>query len=194
MLPTTPGNDDAGYGQQKPYPYRSYQYYQQYQGKCVRYLYVGMVLIYRLPIAKFLTSAGLPTAALHQQAPIMQVRLSLWGLHATSYSEIYIGSNEIYNCNTGYSEGLTLGGNVQNFLIEMNNIHDIKNIGMDMSGNYSWTGAPANVNFARNGNIKNNTVYVAYRRWLHQAVFMLMAANGSILKVTPVMPIMQVSA
>lgn len=81
------------------------------------------------------------------------------GSTSTAYTEIYIGSNEIYNCNTGYSEGLTLTGNVQNFLIELNTIHDIKNIGMDMSGNYSWTGAPASVNYARNGNIKNNTVY-----------------------------------
>lgn len=81
------------------------------------------------------------------------------GSTSTSYSQIYIGSNEIFNCNTGYSEGLTLTGNVENFLIEMNTIHDIKNIGMDMSGNYSWTGAPANVNYARNGNVKSNTVY-----------------------------------
>lgn len=81
------------------------------------------------------------------------------GSTPSSYSQIYIGSNEIFNCNTGYSEGLTLTGNVENFLIEMNTVHDIKNIGMDMSGNYSWTGAPAAVNYARNGNIKNNTVY-----------------------------------
>lgn len=81
------------------------------------------------------------------------------GSSATSYSEIYIGSNEIFDCITGYSEGLTLTGNVENFLIEMNTVHDITNIGMDMSGHYSWTGAPASVNYARNGNIKNNTVY-----------------------------------
>jgi hypothetical protein len=81
------------------------------------------------------------------------------GSTSNSYSQIYIGSNEIFNCNTGYSEGLTLTGNVENFLVEMNTVHDIKNIGMDMSGNYSWTGAPASVNYARNGNVKNNTVY-----------------------------------
>ena len=81
------------------------------------------------------------------------------GSTGTSYNKIYIGSNEIYNCNTGYSEGLTVTGNVENFLIESNVVHDIKNIGIDVSGNYSWTTAPANVNFARNGNVKNNTVY-----------------------------------
>lgn len=81
------------------------------------------------------------------------------GETATSYSEIYIGSNEIYNCNTGYSEGLTLTGNVVNFLIENNTVHDISNIGIDMSGHYVWSGAPANVNYARNGSCRGNVVY-----------------------------------
>ena len=81
------------------------------------------------------------------------------GSTSSSYSNIYIGNNEIYNCITGYSEGLTLTGNVENFLIESNTIHDITNIGMNMSGNYSWTGAPASLNYARNGNVKKNIVY-----------------------------------
>ncbi|WP_158799315.1 right-handed parallel beta-helix repeat-containing protein [Pedobacter sp. L105] len=85
--------------------------------------------------------------------------LTVVGTGATSYSQVYIGSNEIYNCNTGYSEGLTLSGNVENFLIESNTVHDIPNIGIDMTGHYSWTGAPAAVNYARSGNVKHNTVY-----------------------------------
>ncbi|MVT08462.1 right-handed parallel beta-helix repeat-containing protein [Chitinophaga tropicalis] len=76
-----------------------------------------------------------------------------------SYNEIYIGSNQIYSCNTGYSEGLTMSGNVKNFLIENNIVHHIRNIGIDMTGHYSWTGAPDSVNFARGGNVKNNIVY-----------------------------------
>lgn len=81
------------------------------------------------------------------------------GTSATSYSQIFIGDNEIFSCNTGYSEGLTLAGNVENFLIEGNIVHHIRNIGIDMTGHYSWTGAPANVNFARNGNVKYNIVH-----------------------------------
>jgi len=81
------------------------------------------------------------------------------GTTVTSYSQIYIGNNEIYSCNTGYSEGLTLAGNVNNFLIESNTVHHIRNIGIDMTGHYSWTGAPDSVNMARNGNVKYNTVY-----------------------------------
>ncbi|TWV93034.1 choice-of-anchor Q domain-containing protein [Chitinophaga pinensis] len=81
------------------------------------------------------------------------------GTGQTAYSQIYVGSNQIYACNTGYSEGLTMSGNVNNFLIESNIVHHIKNIGIDMTGHYSWTGAPDSVNFARNGNVKNNVVY-----------------------------------
>ncbi|HEY1166942.1 MAG TPA: hypothetical protein VGE90_17325 [Chitinophaga sp.] len=81
------------------------------------------------------------------------------GTSATSYSQIFIGDNEIFNCNTGYSEGLTLAGNVENFLIEGNIVHHVRNIGIDMTGHYSWTGAPDNVNFARNGNVKYNVVH-----------------------------------
>lgn len=81
------------------------------------------------------------------------------GSTGTPYSQIYIGNNEIFNCVTGYSEGLTLTGNVENFLIESNSIHDITNIGINMSGNYAWTGAPSSLNYARNGNVKNNVVY-----------------------------------
>ncbi|MFD1629771.1 right-handed parallel beta-helix repeat-containing protein [Pseudopedobacter beijingensis] len=80
------------------------------------------------------------------------------GSGASSYNNIYIGGLEIYDCVTGYSECLTLNGNVDNFTIENNNIHDNTNIGIDVAGHYSWTGAPAAVNQVRNGVIRNNTV------------------------------------
>lgn len=81
------------------------------------------------------------------------------GTGASSYNQVYIGSNEVYDCNTGYSEGLTLAGNVEFFLIENNTVHDIPNIGIDMTGHYAWTGAPAALNYARSGNVRHNTVY-----------------------------------
>ena len=81
------------------------------------------------------------------------------GSSATAYSNIYIGFNELYNCITGYSEVMSMNGNIDNFLIEGNSVHDNTNIGIDMAGFYSWTGAPANVNQARNGNVINNSVY-----------------------------------
>ncbi len=80
------------------------------------------------------------------------------GTGATAYKAIYISGTEIYNCVTGYSESLTLVGNVDGFLINKNNVHDNTNIGIDVAGHYTYTGAPATVNQARNGTISDNTV------------------------------------
>jgi len=85
--------------------------------------------------------------------------LVVLGSMPAAYTQVYIGSNQIYACNTGYSEALTMAGNVNNFLIESNIVHHNRNIGIDMTGHYAWTGAPDSVNFARNGNVKNNVVY-----------------------------------
>lgn len=85
--------------------------------------------------------------------------LILVGSTPTAYTEIYLGSNQVYACNPGYSEAMTLAGNVNNFLIENNVIHHNRNIGIDMNGHYSWTGAPDSVNYVRNGNVKGNVVY-----------------------------------
>lgn len=80
-----------------------------------------------------------------------------------SYNQLYIGNNQIYSCNPGYSEALTLNGNVENFLIEGNVIHHVRNIGIDIAGHYIAGPSPAN-NQARNGNVKYNTVYKCVSR------------------------------
>jgi hypothetical protein len=98
-------------------------------------------------------------AADHPTASDNANPIDVVGTGTSSYNQIYIGGNQVYNCNTGYSEGLTLAGNVEIFLIENNIVHDIPNIGIDMTGHYSWTGAPAAVNYVRSGNVKHNTVY-----------------------------------
>lgn len=101
------------------------------------------------------TNASDPTSPTDNANPFIVV-----GTGSNSYNQIYVGSNKVYNCSTGYSEGLTLAGNVEIFLLENNTIHDVPNIGMDMNGHYSWTGAPAAVNYVRSGNVKHNTVIV----------------------------------
>jgi hypothetical protein len=81
------------------------------------------------------------------------------GTSGMAYSDIFITSNSIHDCITGYSESLTLTGNVKDFQIDGNSLHDNTNIGIDCAGHYDWTKAPPNVNYARNGIIKNNWVY-----------------------------------
>jgi len=81
------------------------------------------------------------------------------GSQATSINNVTIENCHIHNCITGYSEGLTMVGNVEYFTIINNTVNDITNIGIDLAGYWSWTGAPASVNYARNGLVKGNTVY-----------------------------------
>ena len=99
------------------------------------------------------TSKTIVPSSSDQANPLVVV-----GTGATAYSNIYISGTEIYDCVTGYSECLTLNGNIDGFLIDNNNVHDNTNIGIDVAGHYAWTGAPAAVNQARNGTISNNTV------------------------------------
>lgn len=81
------------------------------------------------------------------------------GSSSSSLNNVVISGNQIYNCIVGYSESLTVTGNVDNFLIENNTIYNNTNIGIDIAGRYGWTGAPASVNYARNGTVRRNTVY-----------------------------------
>lgn len=82
------------------------------------------------------------------------------GDNATDIStQIMVLGNHLYNLTTGYSEALTITGNVDGFVIADNQVNDISNIGIVAAGNYPWVGIPDNLNHARNGTIRNNTVY-----------------------------------
>ena len=73
-------------------------------------------------------------------------------------TNLRIEGNEVYNCRTGYSEGLTLNGNVDTFLVQQNRVHDITNIGIDIAGNYRICKSVLK-DQARNGVVRNNIVY-----------------------------------
>ncbi len=75
-----------------------------------------------------------------------------------SLTNISIKNNDVSNCATGWAEAITITGNVDGFLIENNAVHEIANIGIVAAGNY-FTGAPNNLNQARNGMIRKNEVF-----------------------------------
>jgi hypothetical protein len=79
----------------------------------------------------------------------------------TSIRNIVIDSNLIYNCRTGYSEALTVSGNVDTFEVKRNIVRDITNIGIDIAGHYSACSNCVNPsdNQARNGKVFSNVVY-----------------------------------
>jgi len=79
------------------------------------------------------------------------------GIPDSGHHISFIG-NEIFDNRTGYSENLTMGGNVSNFLMDGNIVHDNTNIGIDATGNYGESPVAA-YDHVRYGTIKNNILY-----------------------------------
>lgn len=73
-------------------------------------------------------------------------------------TNILIEENEIYDCNTGYSENLTVNGYVDGFAIRKNKIYNGENIGIVAAGGYAANTIPE-LNYARNGVIAENEVF-----------------------------------
>ncbi len=67
---------------------------------------------------------------------------------------ILIDSLEVSNNINGFSENITIVGNVKNFTVSHCNVHDNTNIGIDLGGNYGYCPVPA-LDHARNGKIYN---------------------------------------
>lgn len=74
----------------------------------------------------------------------------------TSLSNLIIDGNQLYSLKLGSSEALVLNGNVANWQVTNNTIHDVNNIGIDIIG-FEGT-APAN-DQARDGLVAYNDVY-----------------------------------
>lgn len=80
------------------------------------------------------------------------------GNTSVEVKNILIDNNVIHDCNTGYSENLTINGFVDGFTISNNKVYNGENIGIDAAGGYAANATAAN-NYARNGLITGNEVY-----------------------------------
>ena len=76
---------------------------------------------------------------------------------AVPISNIVISTNMIHDCRTGFSEGLTLNGNVDGFMVTFNTLFNLSNIGIDAAGGYGVSGDMTK-DLARNGSIISNFV------------------------------------
>ena len=87
--------------------------------------------------------------------------ITVYGTNASkSISYLIIDGNEIYNCDPAHSEALTLNGNVEQFEVTNNIIHDVNNIGIDFIGGEKT--CPDNSKDAtRSGVCRGNKVYKA---------------------------------
>jgi hypothetical protein len=83
--------------------------------------------------------------------------LFAYGTSKTPIAKLVVSGNELYDLRTGNSESMTLNGNVTDFQITNNLVHDNDNIGIDIIG-YERTG-PTGYDQAGWGVVSGNTVY-----------------------------------
>jgi hypothetical protein len=75
-----------------------------------------------------------------------------------SLQKLLVQGNEVDHLHTGCSESVAVNGNVQDWTIAGNTIHDNDNIGIDAIG-FEQVAPDAAYDQARNGKIQGNTVY-----------------------------------
>jgi hypothetical protein len=101
---------------------------------------------------------------IHDISGIHGMGISVYGTSQTSpLTNIVIDGNLIYHCRPADSETLTLNGNVSDFQITNNVVHDCNNIGIDMIGGeadiFGLTRPTPNLPVTRDGTCSGNTVY-----------------------------------
>jgi hypothetical protein len=85
--------------------------------------------------------------------------IAVYGTDAgTPISDLIIDGNEVHHLKTGSSESLVVNGNVTNFRITHNVVHDNNNIGIDIIG-FERTAPDPAVDQARDGLVSGNVVY-----------------------------------
>lgn len=85
--------------------------------------------------------------------------IAVYGTNAKApITDLIIEGNEVHHLKTGSSESLVVNGNVTNFRITRNIIHDNNNIGIDVIG-FERTAPDPAVDQARDGVVSQNLVY-----------------------------------
>ncbi len=85
--------------------------------------------------------------------------IAVYGTDAKApITDLIIDGNQVHHLKTGSSESLVVNGNVTNFRITHNVVHDNNNIGIDVIG-YERTASDPAVDQARDGLVSGNLVY-----------------------------------
>lgn len=85
--------------------------------------------------------------------------IAVYGTDAkTPITDLIIDGNHVHHLRTGSSESLVVNGNVTNFRITHNVVHDNNNIGIDVIG-FERTAPDPAVDQARDGIVSENLVY-----------------------------------
>lgn len=94
--------------------------------------------------------------------------IAIYGTHTQSpINKVLVEGNIIHDLTLGFSEALTLAGNIENFVVSNNTLYNLNNIGIDIAGAYGhvcWQlpfhkRCDKDLDYARRGKVVNNFVY-----------------------------------
>jgi hypothetical protein len=122
-----------------------------------------------VPAGVFITGSGANIQILgnhihHIENTAKSVNANAFGLavygtgSSASINHLTVSGNEVDHLVTGSSESVTFNGNVENFAVTNNLVHDNNNIGIDAIG-FEGTSPTPSKDQARNGLIAGNVVY-----------------------------------
>jgi hypothetical protein len=113
--------------------------------------------------AIFVTGSGsnivIRDNVMHDLRGTSSMGIAVYGTAKVSLNRVTIDNNHIFDAEPAPSEAVAINGNVENFVVSNNLIHDINNIGIDVIGGETDIN-PRQV--ARNGVVRGNTVYNAH--------------------------------
>ncbi len=84
--------------------------------------------------------------------------IAVYGSAASPIDKLILDGNEVFDLRTGSSESVVLNGNVTNFSVTNNKVHDCNNIGIDFIG-FEGSNANATLDQARGGVCSGNVIY-----------------------------------
>jgi hypothetical protein len=97
---------------------------------------------------------------IHEMRGKNAMGVTVYGTSAKAVSRIVIRGNQVFDCDPAPSEAIVVNGNVSQFTIEANTVHDVNNIGIDAIGGERDINQNQKL-VARNGVIRGNLVYNA---------------------------------
>ncbi|MFC5469430.1 right-handed parallel beta-helix repeat-containing protein [Cohnella suwonensis] len=80
------------------------------------------------------------------------------GNSLNALNNLFISDNQVHHLKTGYSESITLSGNIDGFSVTRNQVYENNNIGIELAGYYNACSSPC-IDQTRNGIVAENTVY-----------------------------------
>ena len=101
---------------------------------------------------------------IHNITGVSAMGITVYGTDPTAgITNVAIDGNQIFKCLSAPSEAMTLNGNVSNFDVSNNYVHDVNNVGVDIIGGEGMSPNPA-TDVARNGEVSGNRISRAHQR------------------------------